>query len=49
MLKFFKVKDGDNEKNNNMVSFHIDNDNLLEENKTTWTRIEFRIEYVTSL
>ena len=32
-LKTFKVKDGDKDKNNKLMSFRIDHDNLLEKYK----------------
>ena len=38
--KTFKVKDGDKDTSNKLMSFHIDDDKLLEKNKTTWTKIE---------
>ena len=36
-VKTFKVKDGDKNKNNKLMSFHIDHDNLLEKYKGFWT------------
>ena len=36
----FKVKDGDKDKNNKLMSFHIDNEKLLEQYKAIWTKIE---------
>ena len=39
-VKTFKVKDGDKDKNNKLMSFRIDDDNLLERYKSTWTKIE---------
>ena len=36
----FKVKVGDKDKNNTLMSLRIDNDNLLEKYKTVWTKIE---------
>ena len=35
-----KVKDIDKDENNNLMSFHIDDEKLLEKYKTTWTKIE---------
>ena len=32
-VKTFKVKEGDKDKNNNLMSFCIDNENLLEKYK----------------
>ena len=37
-VKIFKVKDGD--KNNKLKSFHINDEKLLEKDKTIWTKIE---------
>ena len=39
-VKNYKVKDGDKDKNNKLMSFHIDDDNLLEKYKTIWVKIE---------
>ena len=39
-VKIFKVKDGDKDKNHKMMSFHRDDDKLLEKYKTIWTKIE---------
>ena len=36
----FKVKGGDKDKNTKLMSFCIDDDNLLEKYKTFWTKIE---------
>ena len=36
----FKVKDGDKDKNNKLMSFWINDEKLLEKHKTTWTKIE---------
>ena len=36
----FKVKDGDKDKNNQSMSFHIDDEKLFEKYKTIWTKIE---------
>ena len=36
----FKVKDRDKDKNNKLISFHVDDDKLLEKYKTIWTKIE---------
>ena len=36
----FKVKDGNEDKNNKLMSFHIDDEKLLERYKTIWTKIE---------
>ena len=39
-VRRFKVKDGDKDKNYKIMSFRIDNENLLEKYKTIWTKIE---------
>ena len=39
-VKTFKVKDGDKDKSNKLMSFHIDDEKLLEKYKTIWTKIE---------
>ena len=39
-LKTFKVKDGDKDKNNKLMSFRIDHDNLLEKYKIIYPKIE---------
>ena len=39
-VKNYKVKDGDKDKNNKLMSFHIDDDNLLEKYKTICVKIE---------
>ena len=36
----FKVKDGDKDKNNKLMSFQIDDGKLLEKYKTIWTKME---------
>ena len=36
-VKTFKVKDGDKDKNNKWISFHIDDENKY---KTIWTKTE---------
>ena len=38
-VKTFKAKHGDENKNNKLMSFHIDNAKLLEKYKTTLTKI----------
>ena len=38
--KTFKLKDRDKDKNNKLMSFHIDSEKLLEKYETTWTKIE---------
>ena len=40
MPKILKVKDGDKDKNNKFMSFHIDDAKLLEKYKAIWTKIE---------
>ena len=39
-VKTFKDKGGDNNKNNQLMSFRIDDDELLEKYITFWTKIE---------
>ena len=39
-VKTFKIKDGYKNKNNKLMSFGTDNDQLLVKNKTIWTKIE---------
>ena len=36
----FKVKEGDKDKNNKLMSFHEDDGKLLEKCKAIWTKIE---------
>ena len=39
-VKTFKVKDWDEDKNNKLMSFRIDDEKLLEKCKAIWTKIE---------
>ena len=39
-LKTFKVKKGDKDKNNKLMSFYIDNEKLLQKYKAIWAKIE---------
>ena len=39
-VKTFKVKDGDKDKNNKLMSFCVDDEKLLEKYKAIWTQIE---------
>ena len=39
-VKTFNVKDGDKDINNKLMSFHIDDEKLLEKYKAIWTKIE---------
>ena len=39
-VEIFKVKDGDKDKNNKLMSFHIGYEKLLEKYKAIWTKIE---------
>ena len=39
-IKTFKVKDVDKNKNNKLMSFHIDFEKLLRKYKTMWTKIK---------
>ena len=36
----FKVKEGNKDKNNKLISFHKDDEKLLEKYKTIWTKVE---------
>ena len=36
----FRVKDGNKDKSNQLMSFHINDEKLLEKYKTIWTTIE---------
>ena len=48
--KTFKVKDGDKNQHNKLMSFCKDNDNLLEKYKIKyWKLAKYLIEYFTSL
>ena len=38
-IKTFKFKYGDKYKNNKLMSFHIDDDTLIEKYKPIWTKI----------
>ena len=39
-VKTFKVKEGDKDKNNKLMPFHIDDEKLLEKDLPIWTKIE---------
>ena len=39
-VKIFKVKDGDKDKSNKLMSFRIDDEKILKKNKANWTKIE---------
>ena len=39
-VKIFKVKDGDKDKNNKLMCFHINDENLLQRYKTISIKIE---------
>ena len=39
-VKTFKVKDGDKDKNNKLMSSCIDDEKLLEKYKAIWTKIK---------
>ena len=39
-VKTFKIKERDRDKNNNLMSFHIDDEKLLEKYEAIWTKIE---------
>ena len=40
-VKTFKVKEGDKDKNNKLMSFRINDEKLLEKYKSLWTKIEY--------
>ena len=39
-VKTFKVKEGDKDENNKLMSFRIDDEKLLKKYKSIWTKIE---------
>ena len=39
-VKTFKVKDGDKDKKNKLMSLLVDDEKLFAENETTWTKME---------
>ena len=39
-VKTFKVKDGNKDKNNKLISFYLDYEKQLEKYKAIWTKIE---------
>ena len=39
-VKTFKLKDGDKDKNNKLISFCIDDEKILEKYRAIWTQIE---------
>ena len=39
-VKTFKVKDGDKDKSNKLMSFRIDDQKLLKKYEAIWTKIE---------
>ena len=52
ILRYLKIfKDEDKGKNNNLMSFRIDDQTLLEKYKAIWTKIEDlnNIKHITSL
>ena len=38
-VKTFKVKDGENDKSNKLISFRADDEKLLEKSEAIWTKI----------
>ena len=38
-VKAFKIKDGDKDKNNKLIFFCIDDEKVLENYKTIWTKL----------
>ena len=39
-VETFKMKDGDKDKNNKLISFCIDDEKMLEKYRAIWTKIE---------
>ena len=39
-VKIFKVKDGDKDKSDKLMSFRIDDEKILKKCKANWTKIE---------
>ena len=39
-VKIFKVKDGDKDKSDKLMSFRIDDEKILKKYKANWTKIE---------
>ena len=39
-VKTFKVKQGDKDKNSELMSFHVDDEKLVEKYKAIWTKVE---------
>ena len=44
-INTFKVKDGDEDKINKLISFHMDDEKLLEKYKAIWSKIEYLKKY----
>ena len=40
-VKIFEVKEVDKDKNNNLMSFRIDDEKLLEKCKAIWTKMDY--------
>ena len=40
-VKTFEVKEVDKDKNNNLMSFRIDDERLLEKCKAIWTKMDY--------
>ena len=40
IVKTFKVKDGEKDKSNKLISFRIDDEKLIEKYEAIWTKIE---------
>ena len=47
-VKTFKVKDGDKDRDNKLISFQIDHEKLLEKYKAIWTKME-ELKNITSI
>ena len=39
-VKTFKVEEGDIDKSNKLMSFHVDDEKLLEKYKVIWTKMK---------
>ena len=44
-VKTFEVKEGDKDKNNNLMTFRIDDEKLLEKYKAIWTKMDYLKKY----
>ena len=44
-VKTFEVKEVDKDKNNNLMSFRIDDEKLLEKYEAIWTKMDYLKKY----